>query len=52
MYMEVSNVLTEEQFEELYNHCVDYNQYGSLIIDTIHKKRRFLNGLDKELIIK
>ena len=46
MYMKVSNVLTEEQFEELYNHCVDKNQYGSLIIDTIHKERRFLNGLD------
>ena len=52
MYMEVSNVLTEEQFEELYNHCVDNNQYGSLIIDTTHKERRLLNGLDKELIIK
>ena len=52
MYMEVSNVLTEEQFEELYNHCVDNNQYGSLIIDTTHKDRRLLNGLDKELIIK
>ena len=52
MYMEVSNVLTEEQFEELYNHCVDNNQYGSLIIDTTHKERRFFNGLDIELIIK
>ena len=48
MYMEVSNVLTEEQFEELYNQCVDDNQYGSLIIDTTHKERRLLNGLDKE----
>ena len=50
--MEVSNVLTEEQFEELYNQCVDDNQYGSLIIDTTHKERRFFNGLDIELIIK
>ncbi len=52
MYEEVSNVLTEEKFEELYNHCVEDNQYGSLIIDATHKEKRFLCGLDKELIIK
>ena len=40
-YEEISNILTEEQFEELYNHCVDDNQYGSLIIDNTHKKKRF-----------
>ena len=52
MYEQVSNVLTEEQFEELYNHCVQDNQYGSLIIDCSHKNKRFLNGLDGELLIK
>ena len=51
-YQEISNVLTEEQFEELYNHCVDDNQYGSLIIDNTHKNKRFCSGLDTELIIK
>jgi len=51
-YEEISNILTEEQFEELYNHCVDDNQYGSLIIDNTHKEKRFLSGLDKELFIK
>jgi hypothetical protein len=52
MYEQVSNVLTEEQFEELYSHCVENNQYGSLIIDTTGKEKRFLNGLDSELVIK
>ena len=52
MYMEVSNVSTEGQFEEYHNYCVDNNQYGIIIIDTTHKERRFLNGLDKEFINK
>ena len=52
MYEQVSNVLTEEQFEELYAFCVKDNQYGSLIIDTTGKEKRFLCGLDTELIIK
>ena len=52
MYEQVSNVLTEEQFEELYTHCIKDNQYGSLIIDTTHKDKKFLNGLDGELLIK
>ena len=51
MYMEVSNVLTPEQFEELYDYCVKDNQYGALIIDCTHKDKRFLSGLDGELII-
>lgn len=52
LYEEVSNVLTLEQFEELYNYCVDNNQYGSLIIDCSDKQKRFYCGLDKELLIK
>lgn len=51
LYEEVSNVLTLEQFEELYNHCIESNQYGSLIIDCTHKRKRFCSGLDNELII-
>ena len=48
MYEEVSNVLTEEQFAELYNHATTEN-YGSLIIDNSGKEKRFLKGLDVEL---
>lgn len=51
LYEEVSNVLTLEQFEELYDKATE-EQYGSLIIDCSHKDKRFLNGLDKQLIIK
>ena len=52
MYEQCSNVLTEEQFEELYTHSIENNQYGSLIIDTTGKEKRFLCGLDTELIIE
>ncbi len=51
LYEEVSNVLTLEQFEELYDKATE-EQYGSLIIDCSHKDKRFLSGLDKQLIIK
>ena len=52
MYEQVSNVLTEEQFEELYEYCIKDNQYGSLIIDCSHKNKRFMNGLEGELLMK
>ena len=45
MYEEVSNVITEEQFAELYEHATAEN-YGSLIIDNSGKEKRFLKGLD------
>ena len=51
IYEEVSNILTPEQFEELYDKATE-EQYGSLIIDNTHKEKRFLSGLDKELFIK
>ena len=51
LYEEVSNVLTLEEFEELYDKATE-EQYGSLIIDCSHKDKRFLCGLDTELIIK
>ena len=51
LYEEVSNVLTLEEFEELYDKATE-QQYGSLIIDCSHKEKRFLCGLDTELIIK
>lgn len=49
LYEEVSNVLTPENFEELYDKATE-EQYGSLIIDSTHKEKRFLRGLDYEMI--
>ena len=51
LYEEVSNILTPQQFEELYDKATQ-EQYGALIIDSSHKNKRFLSGLDKELIFK
>jgi len=50
LYEEVSNILTPENFEELYDKATE-EQYGSLIIDSTHKNKRFLRGLDYEMII-
>ncbi len=43
LYEEVSNVLTFEEFEELYDKATE-EQYGSLIIDCSHKDKRFMRG--------
>ena len=51
LYEEVSNILTPEQFEELYDKATE-EQYGSLIIDSTHKEKRFLKSLDTELLLK
>jgi hypothetical protein len=51
LYEEVSNILTPEQFEELYDKATQ-EQYGALIIDSSHKTKRFLSGLDTELVFK
>lgn len=50
LYEEVSNVLTPESFEKLYDHAIN-KEYGSLIIDCTHKKKRFLCGWNTELNI-
>ena len=50
IYPEVSNILTEEQFEELYNTGTE-EKYGSIIVDCTHKEKRFLKSLDSELFI-
>lgn len=47
---EVSNVLTLEQLNELYDKATE-EQYGSLIIDCSRKEKRFFKGLDAELKI-
>ena len=51
LYEEVSNILTPDQFEELYDKATE-QQYGALIIDSSHKTKRFLSGLDTELVFK
>jgi hypothetical protein len=44
MFEEISNILTEEQFQELYDNALNatQEQYGALIIDSTHKEKRFL----------
>lgn len=51
LYEEVSSVLTENQFENLYDKAVNDNEHGALIIDLTGSKKRFYNNLEKELII-
>jgi len=50
IYEEVSNIITIEKFEELYDFATN-KKYGSLIIDTTHGEKRFLSNLDSELFI-
>jgi hypothetical protein len=49
LYEEVSNVLTEDQFDELYTHATS-EKYGSLVIDNTSGIKKFYKGFDKELI--
>ena len=51
IYEEVSSVLTEQQFEALYDKAINDNPHGALIIDLTSSKKRFYNNLEKELII-
>lgn len=51
LYEEVSNVLTESQFSDLYLHSTA-EKYGGLVIDNTGDEKRFYKSLDKELIIK
>ena len=50
IYEECSNVLTLEDFEKLYSHATE-ERYGSLIIDCSGGSKRFLKGLNTELIL-
>ena len=49
IYEEVSNIITIEKFEELYDFATN-KKYGSLIIDTTNGKR-FLSNFNSELFI-
>ena len=51
IYEEVSSVLTENEFEALYDKAINDNAHGALIIDLTGSKKRFYNNLEKELII-
>jgi hypothetical protein len=51
LYEEVSSVLTEKQFENLYDKAINDNSHGALIIDLTGTKKSFYNNLEKELII-
>lgn len=51
LYEEVSSIITEKEFENIYDKAINDGEYGSLIIDLTGKKKRFYSGLNKELII-
>lgn len=51
LYEEVSSVLTENQFESLYDKATTDKPHGALIIDLTGDKKRFYSNLEKELII-
>ena len=50
IYEECSNILTEEEFEEVYNKATE-ERYGSLIIDCSGKEKKFYKGLDFQLLL-
>lgn len=51
LHQEVSSVMTEKEFEALYDKAVGDSPHGSLIIDLTSSKKRFFKSLDKELMI-
>ena len=51
LYEEVSSVLTEKEFENLYDTAINSSDHGALMIDLTGNKKRFYNNLEKELII-
>jgi len=52
LYEEVSSILTEQEFESLYDKAINDNDHGALMIDLTGNKKRFYNNLQNELIIK
>jgi hypothetical protein len=51
LYEEVSSVMTEKEFENVYDKAINESEHGALIIDLTGNKKRFYSSLDKELII-
>jgi hypothetical protein len=50
LHEEVSNILTEDEFQEVYDKATE-ERYGSLIIDCSGSNKKFYKGLDFELIL-
>lgn len=51
MYEEVSNILTMENFEKIYEYATA-EKYGGLFIDTSSSEKKFYKGLDCELVFE
>jgi hypothetical protein len=51
LYEEVSSVMTEKEFENIYDKAINDSEHGALIIDLTGSKKRFYSSLDKELLI-
>jgi hypothetical protein len=52
LYDEVSNILTPEEFEMIYDHAIKGSKYGALIIDNSGDTKRFYRNLEKEIILE
>ena len=52
LYDEVSNILTPEEFEMIYDHAIKASKYGALIIDNSGDTKRFYRNLEKEIILE
>lgn len=52
LHSEVSSIMTEKEFEKLYDKAINDSPYGALIIDLTGSKKRFYSNLEKELIIE
>lgn len=52
LHTEVSSIMTEKEFEKLYDKAINDSSYGALIIDLTGSKKRFYSNLEKELIIE
>lgn len=51
LHSEVSSVMTEKEFENLYMKAINDSSHGALLIDLTGSKKRFYSSLEKELII-
>lgn len=49
---EVSNCITLDKLQEMYDHCVNHNKYGSLIVDLTQDEKSFMRGLDAILEVE
>lgn len=52
LHTEVSSIMTEKEFEKLYDRAINDSPHGALIIDLTGSKKRFYSNLEKELIIE